>query len=102
MDPSRLTDLNAHSISTGPGAISTAPFYGLKWTRSIWDTMARWTVDPDMNVIVLTVRTALGDKFPAEPPTIRLLAQGALNKIYLIEVGNKEFIVRVTLPVDPL
>jgi hypothetical protein len=55
-----------------------------------------------MNVIVLTVRTALGDKFPAEPPTIRLLAQGALNKIYLIEVGNKEFIVRVTLPVDPL
>jgi hypothetical protein len=33
--------------------------------------------------------------------TVKFLAQGAFNKLYIVRAGGEEVVIRVTLPVDP-
>ncbi|KAK3900004.1 phosphotransferase enzyme family-domain-containing protein [Staphylotrichum tortipilum] len=76
-------------------------FHGLAWVQEgFWDPEPRWTIEPDEKAIQQTVESALN--LPASPSnTIKFLAQGAFNKVYVITLAEKEVIARVTLPVDP-
>lgn len=78
---------------------------GFKWTWDLYNVTPQWTVEPNEDIIAATVITALGDACPFQNDTvskIECLAQGALNKIYLLCCDAKELIVRIALPVDPM
>ncbi len=70
----------------------------------LWGSEPRWTVEPDEAAIKQTVTSSLNPGQTAAPgDTIKFLAQGAFNKVYLVTLAEKqaEVIARVTLPVDP-
>jgi aminoglycoside phosphotransferase (APT) family kinase protein len=72
--------------------------HGLKWVGDLWGSAPQWTVHLDRKAIRKTVHSAIS--FP-KFCTIKFLAQGAFNKVYMIRADGKEVVVRVTLPVDP-
>jgi len=73
-------------------------FSGLEWVRDLWGTEPRWTAELDEEAIKQTAQCRL--KLPGEC-TIKFLAQGAFNKLYIVKSPEKEIVARVTLPVDP-
>lgn len=83
------------------------PYYGLSWRQDegdfgeLEDLRPVWTVEPNAEAITKIARCKLD--VPAESQcTVEFLAQGAFNKVYTIQCDdNKEYIMRVTLPVRP-
>jgi len=83
------------------------PYYGLSWRQDegdfgeLEDLRPVWTVEPDVEAIAKIARCKLGVLAESQC-TVKFLAQGAFNKVYTIQCDdNKEYIMRVTLPVRP-
>lgn len=72
-------------------------FKGLQWVQRLVSLEPRWTVEPDLESIKRTIEEAR----PSQEVCVSFLAQGAFNKIYDIQAGNQDLIMRVSLPVDP-
>ncbi|KAL9097093.1 MAG: hypothetical protein Q9163_006376 [Psora crenata] len=72
--------------------------YGLEWQFAGMSTNPCWTVEPRVEVIETIVRQHLG-----QPSICRVVffSQGALNKLYRVQCDGREYIMRVSLPVDP-
>jgi predicted Ser/Thr protein kinase len=73
-------------------------FAGMKWVTTIWGPELRWAVKPDRTAILRTIRTALNLQ---EPCSIKFLAQGGFNKVYIVSSADQEVVARVALPVMP-
>ncbi|KAJ9148455.1 Kinase-like protein [Pleurostoma richardsiae] len=71
---------------------------GLKWVRTLWGLEPRWTSEPDERAIEETVRNTLNISPPCKA---KFLAQGAFNKLYIVESSAKDVVARVTLPIEP-
>jgi aminoglycoside phosphotransferase (APT) family kinase protein len=79
----------------------------LNWLQNLYGVEPQWDAEPDMEIIEETVSAVLREALPVglDDPQIypiEFFAQGALNKVFLIPTKDKDFIVRVTLPVDPM
>ena len=72
-------------------------FKGLQWVQRLVSSEPRWTVEPDLESIKRTIEEAR----PSQEVSVSFLAQGAFNKIYDIQAGNQDLVMRVSLPVDP-
>ena len=72
-------------------------FKGLQWVQRLVSLEPQWTVEPDLESIKRTIEEAR----LSQEVSVSFLAQGAFNKIYDIQAGNKDLIMRVSLPVDP-
>ncbi|KAH4039498.1 hypothetical protein HBI09_032810 [Parastagonospora nodorum] len=95
------------SIITAPLPATMDSYYGLSWRQDegdfgeLEDLRPVWTVEPDVEVITKIARCKL-DVPAASQCTVEFLAQGAFNKVYTIQCDdNKEYIMRITLPVHP-
>lgn len=74
---------------------------GLKWVESTFgDLVTLWTKEPSLDAVRTTACHHLGLPSDLET-TIDFLSQGAFNKIYKITCPIGEFVMRVSLPVDP-
>src|SRR2546423_1303702 len=71
-------------------------FKGLQWVQRLVSLEPRWTVEPDLESIKRTI-----EEVRPSQVSVSFLAQGAFNKIYDIQAGNQDLIMRVSLPVDP-
>ena len=60
----------------------------------------QWTKEPSLDVVVKVACLGLGLASTPEA-TISFLGQGAFNKLYKITSSIGDFVMRVTLPVDP-
>ena len=74
---------------------------GLKWVDGDWgEQQPQWTKDPSLEVILKVACLHLGLASTQES-TISFLNQGAFNKLYKITSSIGDFVMRVSLPVDP-
>lgn len=58
----------------------------------------RWTIESDQTAIKETIQSTLNI---SDPCTIKNLALGAYNKLYIISSADEGVVARVTLPVEP-
>ncbi|KAF2864361.1 hypothetical protein K470DRAFT_267219 [Piedraia hortae CBS 480.64] len=72
-------------------------FYGLKWVEQLADPRPEWTVELDINTIKYEAEKAVGP----ENTQVSFYAQGGFNRLFEIVAGNKTYLMRVSLPVDP-
>ncbi|KAF2864364.1 kinase-like protein [Piedraia hortae CBS 480.64] len=72
-------------------------FYGLKWVEQLADPRPEWTVELDVNAIKYEAEKAVGP----ENTQVSFYAQGGFNRLFEIVAGNKTYLMRVSLPVDP-
>jgi hypothetical protein len=70
---------------------------GLAWVQRTFNLEPQWTVEPDPQVIKQTIQLLL----PSSTVQVTFLAEGALNKLYDVNIDNEVFVMRVSLPVDP-
>ncbi|TQN68511.1 Altered inheritance of mitochondria protein 9 [Colletotrichum shisoi] len=76
------------------------PRDGLVWEDGGFDPEPRWTREPSLAAIEEVCRRQLGigDGASCE---VSFYAAGAFNKLYLVQRDDANFIMRVSLPVDP-
>ncbi|KAI1125493.1 phosphotransferase enzyme family-domain-containing protein [Nemania abortiva] len=74
------------------------PACGLAWSRGGGYTFATWTVEPTIESIIATLKTAIGINKEYD---VRLLHKGASTKLYDVTFDNQAFVMRVSLPVCP-
>lgn len=74
--------------------------YGLEWRTPFLAPVPRWSVLPDVTVILALARSHL---YLSDQSLCKVVfaAEGSLNKVYRVETENATFIFRVALPVDP-
>ncbi|KAJ5918288.1 Aminoglycoside phosphotransferase [Penicillium verhagenii] len=104
----------ASNLSSGTSEAETVskipvnPFRGLEWVEDTFGPEPRWTYEPESEAIF---RTAIpGITKSLQPPKSNLiksfackfLTEGTFNKIYDVEVNGQNFIMRVSLPIDPV
>lgn len=77
---------------------------GLKWVQeSIWGKEPRWTKQPDVPTIERLARKHLNlGNAQSNRCDITFFAQGGFNKLYKIQTDARCWLMRVTLPVDPM
>lgn len=80
--------------------MSPAARDGLAWDDSGWDTVPVWTREPDIEAIDKVCRQTLGLE-DEEACEVSFFAQGAFNKLYLVQMKQRELLMRVSLPVHP-
>ncbi|KAF1940271.1 kinase-like protein [Clathrospora elynae] len=73
---------------------------GLEWVSTTFGLEPRWTKDPDIDIISCIARRHLehNEEVPIE---VSFHAQGAFNKLFRIAAGGPDYLLRVSLPVDP-
>ena len=71
---------------------------GLEWEDRLFYYVPKWTREPRIEDVERTARQALG-----EPSTLKInfFGQGAFKKLYKIRSDQGDFMMRVSLPVDP-
>ncbi|KAJ8062551.1 hypothetical protein OCU04_009078 [Sclerotinia nivalis] len=74
---------------------------GLEWVAEIFGLEPRWTSEPDIAKVESIARKHLNLK-ENDFCHLSFYAEGAFNKLYKVEIEGGCFLVRVTLPVDPL
>ena len=74
------------------------PQAGLKWETTLFGSQPQWTIDPSIEVITRLAQNYFGE---VDEPDVKFLAQGAFNKTYVIALPHRDYIMRVSLPVDP-
>lgn len=74
------------------------PQAGLKWETTLFGSKPQWTIDPSIGVITNLARKYLDE---VDKPDVKFLGQGAFNKTYVISFPRRDYIMRVSLPVDP-
>lgn len=73
---------------------------GLEWVSTTFGLEPRWTKEPDIDIIQKLARKQLGqDGEVSVEATFH--AQGAFNKLYMIEAAGSACLMRVSLPVYP-
>ncbi|KAJ5352558.1 hypothetical protein N7452_001532 [Penicillium brevicompactum] len=71
---------------------------GLLWEPdNFGHAQPKWTREPDIEAIKQTVQYL----YPGLTVEIEFLGQGGFNKVYAATIDGKEFVMKVTLPVDP-
>lgn len=84
--------------STSP---SIAPTYGLKWVKRFsYGYDPQWSIEPDHSAIEVIARKTFSIP-PDVDISVTFFKEGALNKLYKVNVGEASYIIRVALPVDP-
>jgi hypothetical protein len=86
---------------------------GLEWVQSGFDLEPRWTREPQLDAIEKVCRRALALS-PEDQCTIKFHAEGAFNKLYLVDTNllnpfpvverarsPDKLLMRISLPVDP-
>ncbi|KAF2866810.1 phosphotransferase enzyme family-domain-containing protein [Massariosphaeria phaeospora] len=77
------------------------PQNGLFWDmENFLGPKAKWTIEPNLAIISKIVRRELALSEDAVC-SLEFLGQGALNKVYAIQCGKGNYVLRVTLPVQP-
>ena len=75
--------------------------YGLKWEEdSLGVFEPHWSAEPSLEQIEQISRQHL-HLDEAATCIIKFYAQGAFNKLYLVDTNNGRWLMRVALPVDP-
>lgn len=73
---------------------------GLRWDYEGLGIAPVWTREPSTTDIEAVCRQRLQVQ-PSDACTISFFAEGAYNKLYLVETGDKRLLIRVSLPVCP-
>jgi aminoglycoside phosphotransferase (APT) family kinase protein len=73
---------------------------GLEWDDSGLDLTPRWARQPQLDNIAQVCRRALGHSTD-DRCLVAFHAEGAFNKLYLVESPRGTSLLRVSLPVDP-
>ncbi|KAF6228519.1 hypothetical protein HO133_008249 [Letharia lupina] len=74
---------------------------GLKWVEGTWgEQQPRWTKEPSLDIVLQIACHHLGLATSPET-TIAFLSQGGFNKLFKITCSIGNFVMRVSLPVDP-
>jgi len=73
---------------------------GLEWVQEVFSFEPRWIKEPKIEVIEKLARKhlALDHETPCK---VQFHAQGAFNKLYKVHCKDSNFLMRITLPVDP-
>lgn len=75
---------------------------GVKWEATLFGSKPQWTVEPSTEIITKLAHHHLRERVSmADKPIVKFLSQGAFNKVYAITSPQIEFVMRVSLPVDP-
>ncbi|KAJ5930484.1 Aminoglycoside phosphotransferase [Penicillium verhagenii] len=102
------TGTPSSSKPTSPSTVSPNPFRGLEWVDEVFGPEPRWTYEPESEAIFRTAMPAISKSLqsPKSDPIksfgCKFLTEGTFNKIYDVEVDGQNFIMRVSLPVDPV
>ncbi|KAG0133078.1 phosphotransferase enzyme family-domain-containing protein [Tuber indicum] len=89
-----MTPIHSHQPSVA---------FGLRWKSNLFGPVPAWAATPNISTIEALSRQHLR----ADDLSVKFLAGGAFNKVYLITVSSntpkdrKSYIFRVTLPVEP-
>ncbi|KAK3305285.1 phosphotransferase enzyme family-domain-containing protein [Chaetomium strumarium] len=73
---------------------------GLEWDDSGWDLVPRWAREPRLEAIAELCRRVL-ELAAGDHCHVAFYAEGAFNKLYLVESRRGKSLLRVSLPVDP-
>ncbi|KAK3299001.1 phosphotransferase enzyme family-domain-containing protein [Chaetomium fimeti] len=73
---------------------------GLEWDESGFDLKPRWARQPQVDKIAQVCRRTL-DLSVKDRCLITFHAEGAFNKVYLVDTPRGTSLLRVSLPVDP-
>ncbi|KAK4234580.1 altered inheritance of mitochondria protein 9, mitochondrial [Achaetomium macrosporum] len=73
---------------------------GLEWEDRAWDPEPHWAREPQIDAITNLCRKVLA-LATEDRCHVAFHAEGALNKLYLIESPQGKSLLRVSLPVDP-
>ncbi|KAJ0416360.1 phosphotransferase enzyme family-domain-containing protein [Aspergillus carlsbadensis] len=76
------------------------PRDGLAWDDRGLDIVPKWTREPNLEAIEEVCREKLRIS-DSEPCEVSFFAQGAFNKLYLAHTKNRDYLMRVSLPVHP-
>ncbi|KAK4130488.1 kinase-like protein [Trichocladium antarcticum] len=76
---------------------------GLAWDDNGLGPEPRWTRDPDIRAVARVCRRHLGiaDDTPEAEFGVFFHSDGNFNKLYSVRTARGQFMVRVSLPVDP-
>ena len=76
---------------------------GLIWERGLWSSTPKWAFEPFLEAVAETVHQHLQlSTAEVADASIEFLNQGAFNKLYTITCSRGIYVMRVTLPVDPV
>ena len=74
---------------------------GLEWANTVFvELEPRWTKEPDIDVLAQIARKHLECDKETLCEVI-FYVQGVFNKLYRVSASGKEYMLRVSLPVDP-
>ena len=73
---------------------------GLEWDDRPLGMEPRWARQPQLDAIAQVCRSVLALD-PKDSCNITFHAQGAFNKVYIVETAQGRSVMRVSLPVDP-
>ena len=73
---------------------------GLDWVQKTFGLEPRWTIEPNIEAVESLARKHL-ELTKSASCKVDLYAQGGFNKIYRICTEEDNFLMRVSLPVDP-
>ncbi|KAF8468444.1 kinase-like domain-containing protein [Kalaharituber pfeilii] len=75
----------------------------IKWAGDIFgNVQPTWVIEPSVSELSTLLTPYLSQLVDAQGPIqVRTLAQGVINKAYTAAVGDKAYVARVTLPIDP-
>jgi hypothetical protein len=79
---------------------SDGPREGLEWGDEGFDLRPRWTRQPQLDAVTQVCRRVPG-LAPEDHCSVTFYAEGAFNKVYLVESPSGKSLLRVSLPVDP-
>eukprot|EP00172_Hildenbrandia_rubra_P004331 Plantae.Rhodophyta-Hildenbrandia_rubra.ctg8536.p1 GENE.Plantae.Rhodophyta-Hildenbrandia_rubra.ctg8536~~Plantae.Rhodophyta-Hildenbrandia_rubra.ctg8536.p1 ORF type:complete len:487 (-),score=48.39 Plantae.Rhodophyta-Hildenbrandia_rubra.ctg8536:528-1988(-) len=78
--------------------MSMSPQHGLEWKSSLLGFEPSWTIEPRIDVVEDIARQKLGQP---QSCSVEFFSQGGFNKLYVVRCEKGEFMMRVSLPVDP-
>lgn len=73
---------------------------GLAWEESGFDLTPVWTREPSLEAITNVCQEVLQIK-ASEACDISFYAEGAFNKLYLVQTSQRRLLMRISLPVYP-
>ena len=73
---------------------------GLEWDDEGFDLVPRWARQPQLDAVTQVCRRVL-KVAPEDHCVVTFHAEGAFNKLYLVDSSRGKSLLRVSLPVDP-
>ncbi|KAJ5599925.1 hypothetical protein N7450_000992 [Penicillium hetheringtonii] len=78
--------------------MSSDPFRSLRWKEDLFGLIPGWTYEPDISSIEKTMEAI----HLSTEIQVKFLTQGGFNKIYKVHHNEETYIMRVSLPVQPV